>query len=147
MKNIKNENGFSLIELLIVVVIIGVIATIGVPIFRKGIIAAENGAIFAVTKIMAQEQVNFYSQNSRYARLDELNAKYAGGFGTLQGTEIKRGKYTFEMLSETGTVVVPTDDDLKKNFTIKATRTIDAVEVPYAVIMDASGNSTIDFSN
>ena len=43
----KSESGFSLIELLIVVVIIGIVASVAVPALQKGLRAAENGNTFA----------------------------------------------------------------------------------------------------
>lgn len=136
MKNVKNENGFSLIELLIVVVVIGTLAAIGIPLLRKGIVAAENGSTYAVAKIMVQEQFNYYAQNNRYARLDELNTQFSGNFGLTQGNDIKRGKYTFELQP----IPNPTDTDLKDNFTIKASRTLDGADNPFVIIVDASGN-------
>lgn len=132
--NLKNQKGFSLIELLVVVVIIGIIAAIGIPLFQKAKYAAENGAIFATTRIISQEQMAFYSQNSRYARLDEINATRGNGLGTTSGNTILRGNFTFTMSPPT-----PTNNDLNQDFTVIATKTTDAVEVPYQVSVSASG--------
>ena len=63
MRN-STEKGFSLVELLCVVVIVGVIAAIAVPALRKGIRAAENGAVFATMRTIASTQVNYYTQTT-----------------------------------------------------------------------------------
>lgn len=131
---VENNKGFSLIELLVVVTIVGIVAALSIPLYKKAITASENGAIFAVTKIMLQEQTNFFSQQSRYARLDELNQRYGNNFGTYSTNTIQRGKYTFTM-----SPVTPTDTELRENFTIIATRTIDGVDVPYSISIDATG--------
>lgn len=131
---IGSQKGFSLIELLIVVTIVGIVAALSVPLYKKAITASENGSIFAAARVMAQEQTSFFSQKSRYARLDELNATYSNNFGTFQDNSILRGKYTFTMSPE-----VPTDEQLKQNFTIIATRTIDSLDLPYTISVDASG--------
>src|SRR5688572_19924742 len=60
----RNENGFSLVELLLVVVIIGIIAAIGIPALQKGVKAAENGSTFGVMRTIASTQLNFYSSNN-----------------------------------------------------------------------------------
>src|SRR5687767_14295934 len=95
----NTQSGFSLIELLCVVTIIGIIAALGVPSFQRGIRSADNGAAFATLRTMSAVQVNFYSHNGRFANLSELNATHQSGFGTLSdgGTSIKRGRFVFEM--------------------------------------------------
>ncbi len=133
MKN-KNEKGFSLIELVVVCTIIGIIASISVVYLRKAKYAAENGAIFATIKIMSKEELNHYVQHQRYARLDELNSIQGGGFGTTNSNSIKRGNFTFSM-----SPVTPTDTDLRDDYTIIATKVIDAAEVPYVVSVSPSG--------
>lgn len=131
---IGSQRGFSLIEMLIVVAIVGIVAALSVPLYRKAITASENGSIFAMTRVMVQEQTSFFSQKARYARLDELNEIYSNNFGTFQDNSILKGKYTFTMSPE-----VPTDAQLKENFTIVATRTIDSLDLPYTISVDASG--------
>lgn len=121
MKNqgMKSQDGFSLIELLLVVVIVGIIAALAVPALQKGIRAAENGTTFATMRTISSSQVGFFSQNSRFGRLSELNNALGGGLGTTTGDRIVRGRYTFEMVP-----VTPTDTELRNEYTITATRSI-----------------------
>lgn len=130
----RKEQGFSLIELLIVVVIIGIIATIALPYLTKAKLAAENGAMVATLRVMSTTQIEFYSQNSRYALLDELNNFHKGGFGNMSGNNLIRGSFTIDM-----GVATSSDPSLKQNFTITATRTFDAAQYPYIVSVDSSG--------
>lgn len=110
------QSGFSLIELLCVVTIVGIIAALGVPQFQRGIRAADNGAAFANLRTMSSAQVSYYSQNGRFARLSELNAIQNGGFGILSGSSLSRGRFRYEM-----SPLNPTDDQLKDGYTIIAT--------------------------
>ena len=123
MKN-SNEKGFSLIELLIVVVIIGIIAALAVPAFQRGIIAAENRNVFATMRTMNSSQAMFFSQNQRFARLGELNNINGNGLGTVVGDRMFRNKFTFEMAP-----IAPTNVELKDGYTIGAFR--DAGGVTY----------------
>jgi type IV pilus assembly protein PilA len=132
----NNQKGFSLIELLVVITIVGILAALSVPLYKKAIIGTENGATFAMIKIMLQEQTNFYSQKGRYARLDELNTQFGGNFGTTVGNTIVRNKYTYSM---SGTSTPPTDAELKDSFTVVATRTLDSVQNPYVIQVSPSG--------
>lgn len=116
MKKVNNA-GFSLIELLLVVVIIGIIAAVAVPALQKGIWAAENGATFSTMRTLSSNQIDFYARNGRFARVAELNNSQHSLFGTTAGERVVRGRYTFEM-----TPVNPTDVDLKTAFTLTATR-------------------------
>lgn len=134
--NNSKQSGFSLIELLVVCTIIGIIAALAVPLYKKAIMGTENGAVFAIIKIMLQEQTNFYTQKGRYARLDEINNGYGGGFGTTVGNTIVRNKFTFTM---TGNTAPPTDAELRDSFTIVATRTIDSAQNPFVIQVSPSG--------
>ena len=117
MKN-NNESGFSLIELLIVVVIGGIVAALAVPAFQRGIVAAENRNIHATLKTMKSTQAMFFSKNQRFARLDELNQLQQGGFGTMSGNALLlRNGFSIEM-----SPTRPTDSELKEGYLIGAYR-------------------------
>ena len=113
----NSQSGFSLIELLLVVVIVGVIAAVAVPAYRKGISAAEKGVTFANLRTINSTEMSFYSQNSRFGRLDEINRMLSSSLGTIVGADLYRNNYTFRMVGG-----IPTDTELRSGFTITATR-------------------------
>src|SRR5262252_8741006 len=95
----SDQKGFSLVELLLVVVIIGIIAAIAIPALQKGIRAAENGSTFAVLRTVSSTQIGFYSQNSRFGRLDEVNNLIGGNLGSeVTPTEFTRNNFTYVMV-------------------------------------------------
>ncbi len=131
---INEERGFSLIELLLVVVIIGIIAALAVPAYQKATRAAENSTTFATMRTMAQTQVGFYSQNNRFGRLAEINALVGHGLGTEVGDKIVRNKFTFEMNPTT-----PSDADLKEEYFISATRSVVGDDIIYRYELTQAG--------
>src|SRR5688572_33226085 len=116
MKN--KQSGFSLIELLLIMVILGVITTIAIPYLLKAVHRSEETSAFATMRTMSSSQVNYLSANGRFARLSELNAAQANSFGNINGAgDLIRGKFTFQM-----NPVTPTDAELREGYTIIASK-------------------------
>ena len=129
----RNNAGFSLIELLIVVVIVGIIAALAVPALQKGMRSAENGSTFATMRSISSTQVSFFSQNNRFARLPEIQTVMSNAIGTTLDQKVVRGKYVFEMNPAT-----PTDEELSREYTITATRS-SADDVIYKYELNHTG--------
>ena len=122
----NQERGFSLVELLLVVVIIGIIAALAVPAYQKATRAAENSTTFATMRTIGQTQVGFFSQNGRFGRLAEINAQVGNGLGTQVGDKIVRNKFTIEM-----NPITPSDAELKEQYVISATRSVTGDDIVY----------------
>lgn len=131
----KDQKGFSLIELLIVVVVISVIAALAVPALQKGIVAAQNGSTFGSLRSLSSSQTNYYAQNNRFGRLTEINNLQGGAFGTPSGNDLIRGKYVLSM-----TPAVPTDAELRERFTVTATRNITGENLVFVYELTQAGD-------
>jgi prepilin-type N-terminal cleavage/methylation domain-containing protein len=133
----NTQSGFSLIELLLVVTIIGIVAALGVPSFQKGIRSADNGAAFANLRTMSAVQISFYSQNGRFANLSELNTAHANAFGTLSGdgTSLTRGRFVYQM-----SPLTPDNNQLKSEYTIIASGSNGVAGTPYIFRVNQVGS-------
>ena len=132
--NVNSQKGFSLIELLVVITIVGIIASIGIPLYAKAKYSAENSAALRAIRVLSQAQVSYFTQNARYARLNELNAATGNNFGTTSGQNVLRGSFTYSMSPD-----YQTDTDLKTNYEMIATRTSNADQLPYVIKVTSTG--------
>lgn len=130
----RSERGFSLIELLVVVVVIGIVAALAVPALQKALRASENGKTFASMRIIASTQVGFFSQNSRFGRLSEVNSILSQSLGTNVADQIHQGKFVYEM-----SPAAPTDPELRQAYTVTATRNVSGEGVVYRYEITQSG--------
>lgn len=84
MKKVINEAGFTLVELMIVIVIVGILAAVAVPIYQGNITKAKmTECDSALGTIRTAERV-YYAENGKYANTltdlgfssNELDGKY-----------------------------------------------------------------------
>lgn len=129
-----NQKGLSLIELVIVMTVIMILATVTAPYLLKARQNAENGNAYSSLRSMLSAQFSYYSANRRYARLDELNIESSGALGTTNGNQIIRRPFLFEMSPAN-----PTDAELRENFVIFLYKPGAVGVDAYSKEVDASG--------
>lgn len=85
----KNRKGFTLIELMIVVAIIGILAAIAIPQFSSYRTRAFNSAAISDLKNLATAQEAYYVDNATYAG-DAAGLVLLAGYGqvTSDGVEV-----------------------------------------------------------
>src|SRR3990172_1134702 len=87
----KNKKGFTLIELMIVVAIIGILAAIAIPTFLRFQAKAKQSEAKTNLKAIYTAQTGYYGKKNTYNRFDRVNwqpvgtSRYAYSLGTDNG--------------------------------------------------------------
>lgn len=66
----QDQRGFTLIEMLVVIVIIGVLSKIAIPSYTSAVDRAEVGACKANRRILSTAAATYYLDHSTYSKLD-----------------------------------------------------------------------------
>jgi len=105
-KKIGSQGGFTLIELMIAVVVIGILAMVAIPAYNDSINKGRRADAKSTLTTMASRQEQFFMDNKRYT--DDLQEL---GYGSASGVDSIDGYYT---ISSAVTATPPT-------FTLTAT--------------------------
>lgn len=91
-KLLNHQNGFSLVELMIVIVIIGVLAAVAVPIYTSNVTKAKMSEADAALGAIRTELRVFYGENGAYPVAAVSEAVIGGSWNDIKAGELN-GKY------------------------------------------------------
>jgi prepilin-type N-terminal cleavage/methylation domain-containing protein len=95
--NRRRRTGFTLVELVIVVAIVGILAAVAVPNFKSFMLKTRRGEAYTQLSDIYRKQMAFYLENKRYGN-DFTEIRFQIGGGTvIDANTIQGDYYTFTL--------------------------------------------------
>lgn len=91
----RSEAGFTLIELMVVIAIVGILASIAYPAYRRQVMRAQRTDATAALLRVAAAQERYYLQNNSYAATAAITTAPPAGLG-IPGTDRRYYTLTIE---------------------------------------------------
>lgn len=102
---LKPQQGFTLIELMVVVAVIAILSTIAIPAYEQSVTKARRADAKVALMKLAQLQEAYFSNNNKYAvTLTELLASSSEGFSGVNGTTAQSPQNYYTLTLTPGTV-------------------------------------------
>ena len=121
MKFFKNKKGFTLVELVVVIAILGILAGIAIPRFMDATATARGAKIVADMRTIESSESMYYAQKGTYATMAQLT-----GAGLLASEPVPpAGTYKISETNKTGTVTAPSYTVTPNNAATPPTVTIE----------------------
>jgi prepilin-type N-terminal cleavage/methylation domain-containing protein len=91
------QGGFSLVELVIVVAIVGILSSVAIPNFRSYMMKARRAEAYNGLTDIYRKQMSFYLENKRYGdTFAEIRFQIGGG-NVIDSNTIQGDYYTFTL--------------------------------------------------